>query len=155
MYFKFAGDPDVVAVNITCGICLDIMVQPHLTPCRHFFCLDCVSELPRCPNCRKNFPQCHDILPHEQLAAAILQYVRCRLPREATPYRKRISKSQSALRGKFYPTNKLFPGLRVDFRYEKAWHQGVITRVDREVLPAKLWIAPLYLKRRIVVDVRS
>jgi hypothetical protein len=87
------------------------------------------------------------MLPHHPLAVAISQYVRRKLPRQASAYARRLSDSRRALKDMFYPTNKLFAGLRVDFRYGKAWHQGVITRVDREASPARVSIAPLYLKR--------
>ena len=48
-----------------CPICLDIMFKPTRTPCRHYFCLECLKnhfEYERkCPMCRGSFAE--DYIP--------------------------------------------------------------------------------------------
>ncbi|KPP57094.1 Tripartite motif-containing protein 65-like [Scleropages formosus] len=51
-----------IAQELTCTVCLEIYREPHLLPCGHSFCLQCVRDLWRaldfrCPECRR---ECRD-----------------------------------------------------------------------------------------------
>jgi hypothetical protein len=50
--------------NVTCAICISLIVEPVVTECKHLFCYICLEELMemtsnevelKCPMCRKNF----------------------------------------------------------------------------------------------------
>ena len=40
-----------------CVICMDVITRPTITPCRHIFCHDCITQQinhrPKCPMCRR------------------------------------------------------------------------------------------------------
>ena len=52
---------DIDQVDFECPICLEIMFKPSRTPCKHFFCLECLKnhlEYERkCPICRRVFEE--------------------------------------------------------------------------------------------------
>ena len=41
-----------------CVICMDVITRPTITPCRHIFCHDCITQQinhrPKCPMCRRS-----------------------------------------------------------------------------------------------------
>eukprot|EP00002_Diphylleia_rotans_P029783 TRINITY_DN607_c0_g1_i20.p1 TRINITY_DN607_c0_g1~~TRINITY_DN607_c0_g1_i20.p1 ORF type:complete len:441 (-),score=90.75 TRINITY_DN607_c0_g1_i20:1510-2832(-) len=53
-----------------CVICLSLMINPHLTPCGHTFCLECISKhlesKQSCPLCSKQLTNDH-LFPNIQL----------------------------------------------------------------------------------------
>ncbi|XP_030635745.1 E3 ubiquitin/ISG15 ligase TRIM25 [Chanos chanos] len=56
-----AEDTSVLEDELTCPVCLDLYRDPHLLPCGHNFCLQCLRRLKgrsergrfRCPECRQ------------------------------------------------------------------------------------------------------
>jgi hypothetical protein len=46
--------PDELSSHLTCAICLNVPVEPVLTPCQHMFCGPCMEQHPGrdCPTCR-------------------------------------------------------------------------------------------------------
>jgi hypothetical protein len=48
-------------IDFECPICLEIMFKPSRTPCKHFFCLQClINHLEyerKCPMCRREFEE--------------------------------------------------------------------------------------------------
>uniref|UniRef100_A0A8C9W1D6 RING-type domain-containing protein n=1 Tax=Scleropages formosus TaxID=113540 RepID=A0A8C9W1D6_SCLFO len=51
-------------MDLTCSVCQDIFRNPHLLPCGHTFCMECVTGMLnhviqmggfRCPDCRTYF----------------------------------------------------------------------------------------------------
>ncbi|PSC76011.1 helicase-like transcription factor isoform B [Micractinium conductrix] len=54
-----AADHSLVAPDEECAICIDMLEQPTLTPCDHWFCRECIMGLvqsvnSKCPLCRRN-----------------------------------------------------------------------------------------------------
>ncbi|XP_058241225.1 E3 ubiquitin/ISG15 ligase TRIM25 isoform X1 [Hemibagrus wyckioides] len=55
-------DTSVLEEELTCPVCLDLYREPHLLPCGHNFCLQCLRRLKsrsergrlRCPECRES-----------------------------------------------------------------------------------------------------
>ncbi len=47
--------PDVQENNITCDICMNRKKNCTLIPCGHCFCLQCISNVDVCPNCREKY----------------------------------------------------------------------------------------------------
>ena len=43
--------------HMTCPICLSTMEKPHVLPCGHTYCKQCLDQIVnhKCPNCRKSF----------------------------------------------------------------------------------------------------
>lgn len=66
---------------MTCGICLDILTEPHQYPCGHSYCLSCItvlrnSEEYRCPECREEYPASTDVIKNYRLANIVHAYQR-------------------------------------------------------------------------------
>lgn len=79
--------------ELTCPVCLELFQEPHLLPCGHNFCLQCVKRLKnkwsgslKCPECRKTH-QCNVPLQKNYRLANI-----------ATEYRKRGQLSSGLLK---------------------------------------------------------
>ncbi|KAF4071468.1 hypothetical protein AMELA_G00273610 [Ameiurus melas] len=59
---KALEDTSVLEEELTCPVCLDLYREPHLLPCGHNFCLQCLRRLKsrsergrlRCPECRES-----------------------------------------------------------------------------------------------------
>ena len=54
-------DPAVhLLEEFKCAICLQLVNQPVLTSCGHFFCVKCIKSQQTCPTCRKRFTTTRD-----------------------------------------------------------------------------------------------
>lgn len=43
---------DRISRRLVCAVCLEPLVEPRRTPCKHTFCQACISPLVACPTCR-------------------------------------------------------------------------------------------------------
>ena len=53
---RFVDNPQSLAVEVMCAVCLDVLEDPVETECQHHFCRKCLEErlthLAECPTCR-------------------------------------------------------------------------------------------------------
>lgn len=65
VFCKDTNDP-VLIEELTCGICLSVIIDPHMFPCQHAFCNRCIVAIGtsssfledttmHCPSCRKSY----------------------------------------------------------------------------------------------------
>ena len=47
----------ILAQHMVCPVCLSTMEEPHVLPCGHTYCKQCLDKIvnDRCPKCRKSF----------------------------------------------------------------------------------------------------
>ncbi|XP_048826083.1 E3 ubiquitin/ISG15 ligase TRIM25 [Brienomyrus brachyistius] len=86
-------EENMLEEELTCPVCLELFQEPHLLPCGHNFCLQCVKRLKskgsgslKCPECRKT---------HKSNVTLQKNY---RLANIATEYRKRGQPSSRLLK---------------------------------------------------------
>lgn len=62
---KVVNQEPVITEDLLCGICLDLVHNPHLLdPCHHYFCGPCLRRMGRqrhskCPVCRQPISKCY------------------------------------------------------------------------------------------------
>lgn len=65
-------------LDFLCPICLDLIIEAHITRCGHTFCYRCISKsvemFKRCPKCSNTIATCDQIFPNYLLDELIIKF---------------------------------------------------------------------------------
>ncbi|KAJ8262405.1 hypothetical protein GJAV_G00166090 [Gymnothorax javanicus] len=88
---------DALMTELTCGVCLEVFLDPHLLPCGHSFCKACLEQLQRsgvsrCPECRRHFSNLRDVVRNVRLSN-VAAAIRPGETQSSGPQMRKISKN--------------------------------------------------------------
>lgn len=70
--------PETKNLDFHCPICLDLIIEAHITRCGHTFCFRCISKsvemFKRCPKCSYTIATCDQIFPNYLLDELIIKF---------------------------------------------------------------------------------